>query len=109
MSILRERQVWRKARKPDQGRRPSARIDRLAPEQEASVRAWLRVLHARLGRWRDVAEALNISLKSVERVIGETRRPTAGWALRVARAAEAPVDDVLGRGEGGELPAVRRH
>jgi hypothetical protein len=94
MPILRERQVWR-AKPLKQGKRPGARIDRLTPEQEDNVRAWLRVLHARLGTWGRVADELHISIKTVERVLAGSRRPTAGWLPRVAGVAGASLDDVL--------------
>lgn len=97
MTILTKRVVWRKHREPlPHGRRTGARIDRLSPEQEANVRAWLRVMHAQHGTWRRVAEALGISLKNVECVLAGSRRPTPGWALRVAEAMGTSVDAVLG-------------
>lgn len=94
MTILRERQVWR-AKPIKQGKRPGARIDRLTPEQEDNVRAWLRVLRTRLGTWGRVGDELRISIKTVERVLAGTRRPTAGWLPRVAGVAGVRVDDVL--------------
>lgn len=100
MTILRERQVWRRAKPLKQGQRPGARIDRLTPAQEANVRAWLGVLHTLLRSWPRVANALHISLTTVERVLAGRRRPTVGWALRLAEAAGVPVDDVLS----GKLP-----
>jgi hypothetical protein len=95
VTILRERQVWRKATRPRSGRRPSVHVEQLTPEQEAAIRAVLRELHARLGTWRAVSEAIDIGERSIERVLARRRRPTPGWALRIAPVLGATVDNVL--------------
>jgi hypothetical protein len=77
------------------GRRPSVHIEQLTTEQEASIRAALRELHVRLGTWRAVSEAIDISERSIERVLAGRRRPTPGWALRLAPVLGVTVDAVL--------------
>jgi hypothetical protein len=95
VTILRERVVWRKNRPAPQGMRTGARIDRLTREQEDNVRAGLRVLHARCDNWATVSAVTGIALRSIKRALAGTRRPTAGWVLRVAGPLMVGTDDVL--------------
>jgi plasmid maintenance system antidote protein VapI len=70
-------------------------IEQLTADQEASIRSALRELHAHLGTWRAVSEAIDIGARSIERVLCGRRRPTPGWALRLAPVLGVTVDAVL--------------
>lgn len=92
MAILTERKRWVRVRAP----RYIDPIDRLSPLEEAHVRRALRVLKRRYGGWQPLCEALRMRLKSLERMVSGRDRPVApGVAIRVARLAGVPVDDVL--------------
>lgn len=93
MTILRERIVWRAPTKRRAHSRE--RLDRLTPGQEANVIRAMRALHGRLGTWVKVARALQVSIKTVEKVLAGKDRTTPGWALRIAQIAGVTVDDVL--------------
>lgn len=89
MAILLERKVWR-ARAPY--RDPLG----LAPEEQAHVRRALRALRVRYRNWKNVARALGIPKKSLERTLtGKDRPVSPGLAIKVARVAGVPIDDVL--------------
>jgi len=115
MAILAERVVWRKRRQ--QGRKRTERLGVLTAEQSANVLAGLRQLRAQHGTWQRVADAIPVSVKTIERVLAGRRKVTAGWAMRVAELLGERIDDVLGgvRAEargcpacgGARLPGVR--
>jgi hypothetical protein len=96
MTILREKQSWKR----DKPRRRD-RLFVLTAEEEANVRAALRVLRIRYGGWAPLAEALGCKLKTLKNIAAREsaskgyRHPTPGHALYVARLAGAPVEDVL--------------
>jgi hypothetical protein len=96
MAILRERQVWRRSKRPSRRRA----TDRLTDEEEANVRSALRVLQARLGSWPAVADALESRHTMVTKQMNGHRHIGAGTALRVARLLGTAVEGVLG----GEAP-----
>ncbi len=90
MPILTERKVWRCSRPPY--RDPLA----LPVEEQAHVRRALRVLKLRYRGWPKLARALGVPLKSLERTLtGKDRPVSAGLAIKVARVAGVPVDEVL--------------
>lgn len=95
MTILTKRTVWQKARPVQKARGSALKLGQLTPEQSANVIAALRQLHAQLGTWKRVADALPVSIKTVERVLAGRRKVTAGWALRVAELLGVAVDAVL--------------
>jgi hypothetical protein len=94
MTILRERQVWKRpvAAGP---RRERARLGSLTTDEQNNVRAVMGVLHVRFGSWRAVAEALGTSVKWIEKLMRVVGEPPAGLAIHAARLAGVPVDDVL--------------
>lgn len=67
----------------------------LTSEEQARVRAALRYLHARIGHWKATAKALGFSPHTIRHVDHGEKNVSAALALRVARLAGAPVDDVL--------------
>lgn len=94
MAILRVKQTWKKQREP-KARAGTERVDSLSPEERANVIAALKVLRVRFGTWQAVADALKVTHKSVENAVSSKQKPSAGLAIRTARAAGVPVDDVL--------------
>ena len=90
MTILVKRQIWRRDRPANETRRST---DLTLTEQE-NVRAALRFLHTRLGGWREVAEAMKAHRPTLrDRMWGRT--VTGGLAVRVARLAGAPLEEIL--------------
>ena len=100
MTILRERVVWRRKRKPV----TVGRANRLTPEQIDNVRVALRVLHVRLREWGIVATALGVPRKSLEHVLYGPRKPNAGHAVRVARVAGVATRMCSAAGGHGQEP-----
>jgi len=88
--ILTERVSWRKPRPPGETRYASD----LTPEEQAHVRAALRVLKIRFGGWRPLASALRAKQPTV-RHAAHTKKPSAGLALRAARLAGVPLEEML--------------
>jgi hypothetical protein len=87
MPILRERIEWsrpRKVRAPD-----------LLPEEQAHVKAAIRFLRLRHGSWPKLETATGVKANTLQWATRKRTSVTAGIALRVARAAGAPIDDVL--------------
>lgn len=91
MAILTERVTWRREASPKRARSGMTR------EAQANVMAALRVLCRRFGSWAALAEAMGTTkatLQTVRSPVG-SRRIGAGLALRAARVAGVPVDDIL--------------
>jgi len=83
-------------RSPVAWRRPKAvRGPELSAEESARVKAALAFLRAREGTWRAVAEAMGLKLRTVRYAAERRTGVSAGIALRAARAAGVPVEDVL--------------
>ena len=91
MTILRARQVWKRARKP----RSRETLDRLTPEEAANVAIVVKVLCVRLGTTTNVAKAMQTNPKPIQRAVSGKSQPSAGMAIKVAKLAGVPVDDVL--------------
>lgn len=92
MTILREPIVWRRPRRA----KPTDRPDELTPTEQTNVRRALRHLRDQLGSWERLAAAMGIKEWTLwQGTVRRTRRPTAGFALRAARLAAVPVEDVL--------------
>jgi hypothetical protein len=91
MAVLTEARSWR--------REPKARArlspDRLTPEESANVRKALRFLRARHGGTEKLAEALGVGAKSLATMLSKKGKPGAGLALRAAKMAGVPAEDVL--------------
>lgn len=90
MGILREPQSWRRERPANETRHASD----LTPEERANVRRAIHVLRRRHGTYRELAAMLRVRLGTL-RAYGSTHWPSAGVAVRVARLAGVPIDDVL--------------
>ena len=90
MAILRERTVWAKERPANVTRRATD----LNPEEQAGVRKALQVLRRRLGTWGGLAKALRVKTRTLQSY-GTKRVPSAAVAIRAARLAGIPVEDLL--------------
>ncbi len=90
MTILRGPKTWTKPRPADETRRSSD----LTPEEQANVRKAIHVLRRRLVGYKALAKALQVNAATL-RAYGGKLAPSAGVAIRVARLAGVPVDDVL--------------
>ena len=108
MTILTKRTVWQKPRPVRKTRGSALKLGQLAPEQSANVIAALRRLRAQLGTWQRVADALPVSIKTIERVLAGRRKVTAGWSLRVAELLGETVDAVLNGAPGSTCPTCGR-
>ena len=91
MGILYERKSWRKARPPTETRRSSD----LTPEEQANAKAALRFLAKRHGSVRKLAETMGANVRTVRYALERNGHVSAGVALRAARAAAVPLEDVL--------------
>lgn len=68
--------------------------DLTAKEQKA-VRTALRFLRLRVGTWGPLAKALRYEWDSIQKVATGRRAVTPALALRVARLAGVPMDELL--------------
>lgn len=87
MPVLRERVAWSR---PKARRGPD-----LTPEEAQRVKATLTILKVRYGTWTAVAEAMHLKVATVKYAAERRGGVTAGVALRAARAAGVPVEDIL--------------
>ncbi len=90
MAILHARTSWAKPRATNETRRSSD----LTPEEQIAVRRALRVLRQRLGSYQALAMALRVKKATLEGY-GSTRAPSAAVAIRAARLAGVPAEDLL--------------
>ena len=87
MPILTERVEWSLPRKP--------RSPELSLEEQAHAKVAVRFLRARLGSWATLAERTGLSIAILRHTMGKRSRVSANVALRVARVAGVPLEDVL--------------
>jgi hypothetical protein len=92
MGILREPRVWAKPRPTDKPRQSSD----LTPDEQANVKAAIRFLALRFGTFAKLAEAMGAKRGTVLYATSKGSGVSAGIALRAARAAGVPLEDVLG-------------
>jgi hypothetical protein len=90
MAILRERTVWRKPRPANETRRSTD----LTPAERESAKVAIRHLAKRHGSYGKLAAAMSASTETV-RLAARTGKLSAGLALRAARLAGVPLEDVL--------------
>jgi hypothetical protein len=89
--VLTEPKRWARPRDPSKTRRSSD----LTPEEQANAKAAFRVLRVRTGSVAKLAEMLSAKAKTVTEALSERGRPSAGLALRAARLAGVPLEDLL--------------
>ncbi len=93
MTILRTRTIWRRPR----AHRATCAPDELTYRECERVRGILRILRHHAGGWKALACAMGVKEKTLEQAANRRRRRTsAGIALRAARAAGIPVEEILG-------------
>lgn len=73
----------------------------LTAQEQTNVRTALKFLRSRVGMWTTLATALHCDRKTLYRVVGGGDTIVASLAIRVAKFAKVPVDDVLA----GKFPA----
>jgi hypothetical protein len=88
--VLVERTVWTKPRPEAPRYTPD-----LTPDEIANVKRALRVLKIRYGTWPKVAEAMKVKPSALADVVNTKGKPSVGVALRAARLAGVPLEDVL--------------
>jgi hypothetical protein len=89
--VLSEPKRWARPRDPTKTRRSSD----LTPEEQANAKAALRALRVRHGTTCQLALALSANAKTVLYAVSTRGKPSAGLALRAARLARVPLEDVL--------------
>jgi hypothetical protein len=89
MSILHEPKAWRKERVA------TSREPDLSPDQIVNVKRAIHFLTRRHGNLAKLAKAMCMPRCTVARASNKRGIVTARTALRLARVAEAPLDDVL--------------
>jgi hypothetical protein len=67
----------------------------LTPTEQENVRKALRFLAQRYGDYTKLAKAMKSHRETVQRPARRDTRVTAGIALRAARVASVPVEDIL--------------
>jgi hypothetical protein len=90
-TILRSCVAWTKPRPPNETRRSSD----LTPEEQENARAAIRFLAKRHGTRRKLAAAMGVNFGTLQSALEKRGAVSAGIALRAARAAGVPLDDVL--------------
>ena len=91
MAILREVKTWRRERPATETRRSSD----LTPEEQANARRAILFLVKRHGTVAVLAQAMGANFGTVKSAVKTRGRVSAGIALRAARAAGVPLEDVL--------------
>jgi DNA-binding XRE family transcriptional regulator len=91
MAVLLERVTWRKPRQLTAG----APTPDLTADEAANARRALRVLRTRHGGTRALADAIGVRVATVENGMKPRRKVSVGLALRLARLAGVPLEDVL--------------
>lgn len=86
---------------PPKPAKPAPPKGDLTHDEQQNIRAALRFLSAHLGSMDALAKAIRGKATSL-RNVASCRRPSAGLAVRLARFAEVPVDDVLN----GRFPPI---
>jgi hypothetical protein len=91
MPILRERIAWSRATPPDKTRTSSD----LTPDEQRHVKAALAFLVRRHGSYAKLATVAGTKRATLVLAGGKRGTVSAGIALRVARAAKVPLEDIL--------------
>lgn len=89
MTILRTTVQWSRPRKKPR------RVPDLTPQERACVKEALRFLLHRERSWSAVAKLLGVETLAPKEAAKPRANPSAGIALRVARAVGVSIEDVL--------------
>jgi hypothetical protein len=90
MTVLATRTTWRKPQQLAPAQTPD-----LTVEEVANVKRALRVLRQRIGGNAPLATALGVNPITLMLATNRKRKPSVGMALRAARLAGVPLEDVL--------------
>jgi hypothetical protein len=93
MATLTHAKVWRRTRQTPAPATSNANY--LTVDEKANVRRAVKVLRTRLGSATALAEAMGVTSGVIQRACSSRGKVTAGLAIRAARVAGVPVDDVL--------------
>jgi hypothetical protein len=106
MAILTAKTLWKRTRSSDKVRHSSD----LTPEEQANVKTALHFLKVRLGGPKKLAEAMKALPATVKYAASKKGTVSAGIALRAARVAGVPLEDLLSGAwpRVGECPMCRR-
>jgi len=92
MRILKEREV----RRAERTKRTTYVVNALEPEEREHARTALRQLVRNAGSVRELAVAMSVSHDTLKHALERNgKRVSAGLALRAARYAGAPVEELL--------------
>jgi hypothetical protein len=91
VAILTEKKTWRRERPPRETRHASD----LTPEEQGHVKRALRTLRQREGGWEKLSAIIRTTKASLTSYVAAKGRPTAGVALRAARLAGVPLEELL--------------
>ena len=97
-----KRTIWRRVNADGTSTRKT--MTALRPHEQENTRRAVRRLHSELGTWRSVSLALDVPMKTMERIMNGERPVQDRLATVVARAFRVGLDDVLL----GRLPAPGR-
>ena len=96
MPILNERRTWRRPHPSDTPRNSSD----LTPDEQVNIRVAVRFLRKRMGGMMQLASAMGSKLGTLTAAMHLS--VSAGIAVRVARAAGVPLEEILA----GRWPAA---
>ena len=72
-----------------------ARTPDLTPDEMANVRRAIGVLRIRFGGFAKLAVAIGVPLKGLQTAVVRSRKPSVAIALRAARLAGVPLEEIL--------------
>lgn len=90
MSILRKRETW--VRPASEERKRGAPAAGLSPEEQRNLHAAMQFLRVRFGSWKAIADVTGLAEGTL---CAKPRDLGPGLAIRVARAAGEPLEDIL--------------
>jgi plasmid maintenance system antidote protein VapI len=70
-------------------------VSDLSDKEQRAVRTALRFLRLRVGAWKPLVKALRYEYDSIQKVAAGKKAVTPALALRVARFAGIPMDELL--------------
>ena len=107
MAALTERTSWRKPKQLTVG----GRTPDLTPDEVANVKRALRVLKVRHESIPALAAVLGVNEATLRKATARQRTPSMGLALRAARLAGVPLEEILSGSwpRPGACPLCGRH
>ena len=90
MSLLTKRETWRKPKALTAGRTPD-----LTSEEIVNVKRAIKVLRQRHDSYEALAPLMGVTRKALSHTVTRGRKPGVGLALRAARVAGVPLEEIL--------------